>query len=103
MLQKATVRIQGNPSIPQSLRFTELRRTPPQSAHPRQQFFHGEGLYQVIVRPRVQPLHPVADIGQGRDHQHRGGDAPLPQTAEELDAVYSRQHPVQQDQLVLSL
>jgi hypothetical protein len=64
------------------------------------QFGEVEGLHQIVVGPRVQPLDPVADLverGQDDDRRHI---APGPQAAQELDAAAIGQHQVQQHQVV---
>ena len=46
---------------------------PGQRLDPRQQLGEGEGLGQVVVAARLQAVHPLIDLGQRRQDQHRHG------------------------------
>ena len=58
------------------------------------------GLGEIVVRTGVQPVHPVRQLGPGREHQHRRGAALRPQAAQHGEAVQLGQHHVQQDHVI---
>lgn len=74
---------------------------PEHGPDPGQELGGGEGLGQVVVRPGVQPLHPLGDLGAGGEEEGGGGD-PLPaQLLQDLDPVQPRHHNVQHQAVVL--
>ena len=62
-----------------------------------------EGLGQVVVRARVEPLDPLADVAQRGDEQDGGGNPAGAELAQDGDAVHDREHPVEQDEVVRAL
>ena len=63
---------------------------------PGQQLLRVEGLGEIVVRPGVEPRHPVGDGAAGGEHQRRHGDALRPQLPHHGEAVQLGQHHVQQ-------
>ena len=68
-------------------------------ADARQQLVGTERLGQVVVRAGVQPGDPVGLGGAGGEHDDRDLALP-PQQAEQLEAVQTGHHDVEQDQVV---
>jgi hypothetical protein len=68
-----------------------------------QQLLGLEGLGQIVVRPGVQTLHLVAELGLCRQHQYGRGYSAVPQTAQDLKAVHFRHHHVQYYPVVAAL
>jgi hypothetical protein len=60
-----------------------------------------ERLDQVVIRPAVEPVDSVADSVAGGQHQHRRGRPRRPQPPARLEAVDSREHHVESDDLVV--
>ena len=74
---------------------------PDQRADAGQQLVDVIGLEHIVVRPGVQPRHPVFHRVAGRGHQHRHLLAPRPQLAQHLQPVAPGQAQVEQHQVVL--
>src|SRR5258708_40246724 len=64
------------------------------------QLAKGERLGHVVVGAGFQALDPVTDRIAGREHQDRGRDSPVPQEATEVHSAASRQHDVEDDDVV---
>ena len=65
----------------------------------RQQLVGTERLGQVIVRAGVQPRNPVVFSSACGQHDHRDLALP-PQQPQQLEAVQSRHHDIEQEQVV---
>ena len=61
----------------------------PQRPQPGEQLRHLEGLDEVVLRPRVQPLHAIAQASPRRQDQHRRPDPPPPKAGDEVDPLHS--------------
>ena len=72
-----------------------------QGPDPGQQLVKGEGLHQIVVRPGVQPGHPVLDGILGREQQDVGVVSPAPQPAQQRQPVHFGEHPVQDDAVIV--
>ena len=69
--------------------------------HPGQQLRRGKGFGQIVVRPGVQPFHPLGHLGAGGQEQRRGVDPQTPQFPQHLDTVHLRHHDIQHQTVVL--
>src|SRR5438552_1457423 len=87
--------------IPAKLRWSLDRAAPHQGAQAGQELGVREWLGQVVVGAAIEARDPVPNGVAGREHQHRGPDANVSQTATDLKAVDSRQHQVEDDRVVL--
>ena len=69
--------------------------------HPAEELHHGERLLDIVVGPVVQALDHVHLRGLGGDHDHRQplGYGVGPEAADNVAAVFVRQHHVQQHQI----
>ncbi len=98
--------IEGEPSGPDH-RPPKPPRPAQDGAQARQQFFHREGLGEIIVGARVQSLHAVLRVPAGGEHDHRQDAAPFrpfpPQGAQEIQALSVRQVSIQQNGIVAGL
>src|SRR5438034_11655187 len=73
---------------------------PQQGPHSRQQLFDRKGFRQVVIGARVQTLHPLIDLRPGREDQHRRLNLFLPEFLQNLQTEHSREHEIQDDQVV---
>ena len=76
-------------------------RAAQQRAHAGQQLLEGEGLDQVVVGAAVEAGDLVVGRVAGGEHEHRNGQTTLAQVAADAETVETRQHDVEQDQVVL--
>jgi hypothetical protein len=74
---------------------------PQQGPHPRQQLGEGKGLDQVVVGTELQSLHTVVHLVARREEQDRQIRILAPHAAEDLPAVQTRQHDVQDHQVIV--
>ena len=70
--------------------------------HPRHQLTRRERLRDVIVCAQSQTANLVDVILLGRDHQD-GGVEPLADLAADVEAVHSRQHQVEDEEIVVAV
>jgi hypothetical protein len=69
-------------------------------ANPRQQFAHGEGLGQIVVRAHFEADDTVGLLVARREHQHRHrAELARAQFAAQHEAVLARHHEVEHDQI----
>src|ERR1019366_4404736 len=59
-----------------------------------------ERLDEVVVRPGIQPAHPVSHAVSRGQHEHRGPLSLFPESAAELESVEVREHDIQDDRPV---
>ena len=78
-----------------------LALAPEQGPNPGQKLVKRKGLHQIIVRPGVQPGHPVLDGVLGCEQQHVGMVPAAPQPAEQRQPVHLGQHPVQDNTVIV--
>ncbi len=67
---------------------------PCQGTDARQQFLKGKRLAQVVIRPAVQPAHPIGHGIARRKEQDRRCRITLPKTPQQTQAVLSWKPPV---------
>jgi hypothetical protein len=72
---------------------------PQQGPDPGQQLTQRERLDQVVIRPRLQPGHPVIDRVPRGEHQDRGGIPPPAEHAARVEPVHHRHQDIQHDQV----
>jgi putative addiction module component (TIGR02574 family) len=65
-----------------------------------QQFLHREGLDEVVVRPRVEPLHAVRDGVPGGEQQDGNEGAGAPPALHGHEPVAAGEPPVENDEIV---
>ena len=75
-------------------RFVSHLRTASQSGDPGAQLAEGEGLDEVIVRSRIQPLDPVTNAAERREKQDGCTAFCTPQRLDQTDTVQARQHSI---------
>ena len=81
-------------------------RRPVAAAPPRQRLDPGrelgerEGLDEIVVAARAQALHPVVDLAEGAQHEHRGRPIRGAQRAHDRQAVEPGEHPIDDDHVV---
>ena len=92
--------LQPQVSVFQGISLPQLRLAAGQGPDAGQQLLGLKGLGEIVVRTGVQPVHPVRQLGPGREHQHRRGAALRPQAAQHGEAVQLGQHHVQQDHVI---
>src|SRR6202047_5255072 len=63
----------------------------------RQQFDEGKRLDQIVVAAGTQAAHPVVDLSERADDQHRRGNAVVAQLTHHRDAIDVRKHAVDRD------
>ena len=71
-----------------------------ESLHPGHELPAGEGLGQIVVRPRLQPGHPILDPPSGGQHQHRNCGAAPPDSGQHLHSVRPGHHDIQHDHVI---
>ena len=72
-------------------------RAPQQRPQPCQQLFERKRLDQVVIGTRIEPGHPVADLGAGGENQNRCGVAPSPNPTARFETVHDRHHYIEDD------
>ena len=82
------------------LRGRLIGRAPDQRSQSRDQFLHGEGLCQVVVRAEIEATDAIEDRVPGRQQQDRFAVVFGAQRAKHIPAVDARQHDVQHDDVV---
>ena len=92
--------VQGQVPAGEDVRVPKLRLPPGQGPDAGHELPGLEGLGQVIVGAPVQSLHPVGELGPGREHEDRRGLAGLPQLPQHREAVHFGQHHIQDDDIV---
>src|ERR1700734_232203 len=80
-------------------RIVRVGRTARQDSDPRQQLRECERFDQVVVSPGLEALHAIVDSAHGGEVDHRGRDLALPQTPHEIEAIETRQHAIQNDDI----
>ena len=84
--------------------FQEGARLPGSAAQKRVQpgdeFLDVEGFGEIIVRAEVQPVQPLVERAARGKEDHRHGRMPVPQIAQDAQAVAPGQHDVQHDRVV---
>lgn len=98
--QNALGRVEGHPAQAEPGGALPAPGPPAHGPDAGDQLLHGEGLDQIVVRPGLQPLHPVGHRVQGGDNQHGGGNAVGAHPAEDGGAAHGGKHPVQDDEVV---
>ena len=78
-----------------------LRRPAQEHPDPRQQLLHGKRLHQIIIRPRVQPLHTVLNTVFSRQEQHRRTVILPPHRPQDTQPVQHRHHNIQDHGIIL--
>ena len=66
---------------------------------PRQQLVHRERLDEIVVGARLEGLQFLADKASRREHDHGGADPASPRRLEHREAVFPRQHEVENHQV----
>src|SRR6185312_8545966 len=69
----------------------------------REQLGKGEGLGEIIVRPALQPLHPLVGRAERRKDNDRRVDAGRANSAQHRETVHSGKHPVEHDRRVMAI
>jgi len=77
------------------------RAAPGQGPYPGDQLGEGERLDQVVVRAKIQAIHPVLDRGRRREHQDPGGLRPGGEARADRVTVDPRQVPVEDHHVIV--
>src|SRR5262249_31319229 len=80
---------------------SKIPNAPQEGANSRQQFFKLERLDQIVVSAAVQTFDAVVNRVTRRQHENGRVDSARTQFAANLIAVFTRQHHVQNDQVVI--
>jgi hypothetical protein len=56
-----------------------------------------KGFDQIVVRPGLQPHHPIAGCGQGRKYQDRKSMAECANSAEHIDTMFVRKEQINKE------
>src|SRR5918996_5140116 len=98
----ARSKVQGHP---RSLEYGRLssRLVAEPDPDPRQKLLEPEGLGDVVVPARIQPLHLVVEIVASGEDDHRKAEASVPQLAEHRQAVDVRKTQVEHDEVELAI
>jgi hypothetical protein len=88
--------------VPDPQRASSVLVTAPQCPQSSQQFVHIERFSQIVLRARVQPIHPIRGIAQCGENQHGRQYAAMPEPGEKIEAVDGRQFPVQDEDVVVA-
>src|ERR1700730_7613087 len=84
-------------------RFGQWSSAPPcQRPDSRQQLPEREQLREIVVGADLEPRDAIVDGVPGGEHQYRGRDLPRPQLAAEVEAISTRQHYVENEDVEAS-
>jgi hypothetical protein len=72
---------------------------PEQGTDAREQLGKSEGLHEVIVGAGIEALNAILDGVLGREDEDGGLDPPLAKRSQDLEAVATRQHEIQEDEV----
>src|SRR3954454_19886105 len=86
-------------AVPQ-LRRELSARSPDQTAQPRQELLHLEGLGEVVVRAAVDAAYFLAPASAGGENQHRHADPAGAPALEQRQPVDTRQPEIENDRVV---
>src|SRR5690606_16654057 len=71
---------------------------PQQRAHPREKLLQCEGLDQIVIRAKIQPLHAIDYLIPCCQHHNRHGHSALSHAPHNLPAVQLGHHHIHQNQ-----
>jgi len=75
----------------------EQPAAPDDGAQPSDKLLHMEGLYEIVVRPCLDPLDPLFPLAAGRQDQDRHRSSRLAPAPEDREAIHRRQAKIAQD------